>query len=103
MRKKEKKPSYRRVNGPAQRRAHAGGARFRPANGRSIGIAINVCVSIVRAWCGPFFLSAQYATRDTMVFFFLAMDTMVFFFYLFSCPVYTLLFLLLPPTHNTLR
>jgi hypothetical protein len=39
MRKKKKKPCYRRVNGPAQRCAHAGGARFRPANGRSIGIA----------------------------------------------------------------
>jgi hypothetical protein len=34
-----KKPSYHRVNGPAQRRAHAGGAEFRPANGRSLGIA----------------------------------------------------------------
>jgi hypothetical protein len=35
----KKKLTYRRVNGPAQHRAHAGGARFRPANGRSIGIA----------------------------------------------------------------
>jgi hypothetical protein len=35
---KKEKPTYRRVNGPAQLRAHAGGAEFRPANGRSIGI-----------------------------------------------------------------
>jgi hypothetical protein len=36
---KKRKTQLRRVNGPAQRRAHAGGAEFRPANGRSIGIA----------------------------------------------------------------
>jgi hypothetical protein len=35
----KKKSTNRRVNGLAQHRAHAGGAEFRPANGRSIGIA----------------------------------------------------------------
>jgi hypothetical protein len=36
---KKKKPSCRRTNGPAQHRAHAGGAGFGPTNGRSIGFA----------------------------------------------------------------
>jgi hypothetical protein len=36
---KRKKPSSRRVNGPAQHRAHTGGAGLGPANVRSIGFA----------------------------------------------------------------
>jgi hypothetical protein len=44
--KKKRKLTYRRVNGPAQHRAHAGGARFRPANGGSIGIAGMVCWNV---------------------------------------------------------
>jgi outer membrane biosynthesis protein TonB len=36
---KKEKPSCRRVNGPAQHRAHTGGAGLSPANGRSIGFA----------------------------------------------------------------
>jgi hypothetical protein len=36
---KKEKPTYHRVNGPDLRRAHAGGAEFRSANGRIIGIA----------------------------------------------------------------
>jgi hypothetical protein len=39
LREKNKKTPLRRVNGPAQHRSHAGGVEFRPANGRSIGIA----------------------------------------------------------------
>jgi hypothetical protein len=35
--KHAKKTPTRRVNGPAQRHAHAGGAEFRSANRRSIG------------------------------------------------------------------
>jgi hypothetical protein len=35
--KTRKKNPPRRVNGPAQRHAHAGGAEFRSAKGRSIG------------------------------------------------------------------
>jgi hypothetical protein len=35
--KTRKKNPPRRVNGPAQRHAHAGGAEFRSANGQSIG------------------------------------------------------------------
>jgi hypothetical protein len=35
-----KKSPPRRVNGPAQHRAHAGGAEFRSANGRSIGFPV---------------------------------------------------------------
>jgi hypothetical protein len=38
--KNAKKKPPRRVNGPAQRRAHAGGAEFRSANGRSIGFPL---------------------------------------------------------------
>jgi hypothetical protein len=34
-----KKPANRCVSGPAQRHAHASGAKFRPTNGRSIGNA----------------------------------------------------------------
>jgi hypothetical protein len=37
---KRKNPGCRRVNGPAQYRAHAGGAGLGPANGRSIGFAL---------------------------------------------------------------
>jgi hypothetical protein len=37
---KRKNPGCRRVNGPAQYRAHAGGAGLGPANGRSIGFAV---------------------------------------------------------------
>jgi hypothetical protein len=40
---KRKKPSCRHVNGPAQHRAHAGGAGIDPANGRSIGFATLDC------------------------------------------------------------
>jgi hypothetical protein len=36
---KRKNPGCRRVNGPAQCRAHASGAVLSPANGRSIGFA----------------------------------------------------------------
>jgi hypothetical protein len=36
--RKKIKRTYCRVNGPAQHRAHAGGAEFHPANERSIGI-----------------------------------------------------------------
>jgi hypothetical protein len=36
---KRKNPGYRRVNGPAQYRAHAGGAGLGPTNGWSIGFA----------------------------------------------------------------
>jgi hypothetical protein len=46
MQKKEK-PTFRRVTGPAQHRAHAGGAEFRPANGRSIGIGVKLCLKRV--------------------------------------------------------
>jgi hypothetical protein len=45
--RKKRKTHLRRVNGPAQRRAHAGGAEFRPANGRSIGISHN---AYLRRW-----------------------------------------------------
>jgi hypothetical protein len=40
--RKKRKTHLRRINGPAQRRAHACGAEFRPTNGRSIGIAARI-------------------------------------------------------------
>jgi hypothetical protein len=37
---KKQKPTSSRANEPAQLTPHAGGAGFRPANGRSIGLAL---------------------------------------------------------------
>jgi hypothetical protein len=44
--KKIRKNQLRRINRPAQRRAHAGGAEFRPANGRSIGFVLELELSL---------------------------------------------------------
>jgi hypothetical protein len=42
----KKNPDCRPVNGPAQYRAHAGGAGLGPANGRSIGFALKHTIDL---------------------------------------------------------